>query len=558
MLSRLSVSNLAVVEKAQAEFAPGLNVLTGETGAGKSVLMGALELVFGARADTSVVREGAREARVEAVFELGGEVLRGVDAILSEFGIEPSEVEGELVVRRSVSAAGGARAWVNDQAVSASTLRRLGAVLADLHGPRANQRILEEGFQRAALDSFARIDVGAYARAWAAHESAARELERLSGPPASEDESETLRYQVSEIEEAQITAEDEDLAERHAAAAHAVEIISAANEITDALGGERSVGELLRVVRERIAAVRRYFPQAAEWAEEADEIAVRADELSRTVADAASRLDGDEEELERLDRRLTDVKRLMRKYRAADVAGLLGVLEAKRERLSELEGREERLAALRAEVAAASEALRREGAVLREARAKAGERLAGAVTKELHGLGFLKARFDVAVREAQCSPHGADRIEYIFEPNPGEGARPLANVASSGEAARVMLALKAALAAHDGTDLLVFDEIDANIGGETGRAVGERLRQVARSHQVVAITHLPQSAVYGARHLVASKSVCGGRTRTAIASVDGEERVAEIARMLGGGQAAVAHARVLLQGAEDCQPQKKD
>jgi DNA repair protein RecN (Recombination protein N) len=293
------------------------------------------------------------------------------------------------------------------------------------------------------------------------------------------------------------------------------------------------------------ASVARHFPQASEWAEEAREISARIDELSRSVADAASRVDADPGAFEEMDRRLAVVKRMRRKY--GDPAA---ALEAKRARLAELEGRDARLEELRAKLAEAEREARREGAELTRRRKSAADRLAKSVTRELKGLGFLQAKFGVRLLPAEIAPHGCDAVSYMFEPNPGEAARPLAAVASSGEAARVMLALKTSLAAHDETEVLVFDEIDANIGGEAGRAVGERLRSVAASHQVLAITHLPQSAVYGDRHLVVSKSVSGGRTRTVISEVRGEDRVSEIARMLGGERLTSVtrkHAEELLE-----------
>ncbi len=554
MLLRLSVSNLAVVEKAQADFAPGLNVLTGETGAGKSILMGALELVLGARSGSGIVRDGATEARVEAIFVFSGgdgsreeAIAREVAAVLEEAGIEGGE---DLIVRRTVGLHGGGKVWINDQAATVATLKKLARILVDIHGARANQNILEERFQRAALDSFAGIKTAEYIALWQAHENALSSLRELEDEAASEDERDMLRFQTAEIEEAQISEDDNDIASRHAAAAHALDIITAANEATDALGGDESASAMLSRARERFASIRRFLPQADEWSGEIDEIALRVDELSRSVADAITRLDGGEEDFERLDKRLTVVNRLLRKYHAADASALMEVLSAKRARLEALDGREGRLEELRAAEARARVAMERAGERLRAERSRAGERLAKAVTKELKGLGFAKAKFAVEVRAAEATRHGCDSLEYIFEPNPGEGARSLALVASSGEAARVMLALKTVLSEHDGTDLLVFDEIDANIGGETGRAVGERLRAVATRHQVIAITHLPQSAAFGERHLVASKTVSGGRTRTRIDAVDGEGRVAELARMLGGGKAAIDHARALVAGTE--------
>ena len=537
MLSRLTVSNLAVVEKAEAEFAPGLNVLTGETGAGKSVLMGALELVLGGRSESGVVREGAKEARVEASFVPPKGLMARIGEVLDEVGLPPCE-EGELIVRRVIAANGGGRAWVNDAATTVATLKKLGRILVDVHGPRANQKILEEVFQRGALDSFGGISsaagVGAaYAAAWAELHERRAELERLTADGAGEDELEVLRYQVNEIEEAHLSSDDADIAERHAAAAHAAEIVESANEITEALGGDESVAETLVRLQPKFAAMARHFPDAEAWQTECEGLTLRVQELSRNVADAVSRLDTDSETLEELDARLTVVNRLKRKY-GDDISSILTTLEQKKSRLESLENRDERLSELRKAVLAAETVVKRTGADLTKKRRAAAERLAKAVTKELHGLGFLQAKFEVVLEPIEPEASGSDRVVYLLAPNPGEPPRPLAAIASSGEIARVMLALKTVLSAHDETDVLVFDEIDANIGGETGEAVGRRMKSVAGNHQVIAITHLPQSAVWGDRHLVVSKSVSGGRTRTVISEVKDDDRVSEIARMLGG------------------------
>jgi len=536
MLNRLTVKNLAVVEKVEVTFDPELNVITGETGAGKSVLMGALALVLGGRADASVVRDGAKEAEVEADF-------------------------GGLVVRRTVTREGRSRAWVNDESVSVAELKELGRALVDIHGPTANQRLVEEAFQRELLDADGKSAAAAkaYAAEWArvtALKGKIAALDEMGG----EDEADMLRFQVGELEGAELADDDETLSERHAAAAHAEEIVENANAITEALGGDQSVSEILAALQPKFRATARHLPQAEAWAREADDIAVRVQELSRTIADAVSALDGGEEDLEALDARLTLVNRLKRKYRAETVAALLALLAEKKERLAAIEGRDERLRELQAKLAAADAALRTAGAALTKARRAAGEKLAKAVTKELKDLGFRQAKLFVALEPQEPSAHGCDRVVYMFEPNPGESARPLADIASSGEIARVMLALKVVTATLPTPPLLststliphpssliphpssliprsptlVFDEIDANIGGEVGRIVGEKMRTLAKSHQVIAITHLPQSAVYGTRHFVVSKRVADGRTRTTLSPVAGDARISEIARMLGG------------------------
>lgn len=555
MLERLVVSNLAVVEKAEIAFAAGLNVLTGETGSGKSVLRGAIELVLGGRAEATSVRTGADEARVEAEFSVKGASAALTAAILEEAGLPKCE-EGVLLIRRTLSAEESSRVWVNDARTTVTTLRKLGAALIDIHGPRANQRLLEERFQRETLDRFGAINLTHYQDAYAALGKVRSEIAALKALAVSDDELELLRFQVNELEEAAITEEDDELAQRHKAAAHAEEIAAVAQEATELLGGEQGASEILVRLEPQLAALAKHFPEADEWSQECEAIVVRLQELSRTIEETVSRLEIDPESFAEMDKRLGVVNRLRRKYLPATLAegttlsaALGAVLEAKRKRLDDFENREKRLAELSREEQAAYEKVKAAGAAVTVKRRAAGEKLARAVTHELRDLGFLKARFEVRLEGKEPSADGCDAVVYSLEPNPGEGEKPLEAIASSGEIARVMLALKSVIAAHDTIDTLVFDEIDANIGGETGRTVGEKMREVAVHHQVIAITHLPQTAVYGARHFAVSKSVSGGRTRTAVTCVDGEARVAEIARMLGGGtrgDIAYKHAQELL------------
>ena len=274
MLSRLSVFNLAVVEKVEAEFSAGLTVLTGETGAGKSVLMGALELVLGGRADTDVIRKGAKDARVEASFSLeDGGVADRVAALLEEIGL-PEMDGGELIVRRMVSADGKGRAWVNDTPVAVATLKRLGRLLVDIHGPRANQNLLEERFQRETLDAFGGIDLSGYGAAYAGLQSARARLEDLSGD-IGEDELEVLRFQVDELAGAELSSDDEEISVRHAAAAHAAELAEDAQVVTEALGGDESASAILAGLQPRFHSMAKHFPLAADWAAEAEDLSLR-------------------------------------------------------------------------------------------------------------------------------------------------------------------------------------------------------------------------------------------------------------------------------------------
>lgn len=551
MLTRLSVRNLAIVESADVEFGGGLTVITGETGAGKSVLMGALELVLGARADASTVRDGAKEARIEAAFAVPGVV----DAFLDAAGLPPCE-DGVLLVRRAISATGGGRVHVNDAATTVQTLRALGKLLVDVHGPNDHQSLLEEGFQRGVLDAHGRLDTSAYAAAWARLADLRAQRADLQGDDADVAETcERLRYAVDELDAAQLTPEDDDeLPARHAAAAHAAEILDCANAATAALSeADDSAAAALVGAGARVREMARFHEAAGAWGETIERLTVEVQELAQEIADSASRLDADPEALQALDDRLSLVQRLKRKYACPDVAALLALRDERARRLADLEGRGARLAALADEIAAAEAAVRAAGAKLTAARTKAAARLARAVTKELHGLGFLRAGFDVSLAPHAPDATGCDAVDFQFAPNPGEAARPLREIASTGEIARVMLAVKTVVAEHDAIPVLVFDEIDSNIGGEVGRAVGEKLRAVARHHQVIAITHLPQSAVYGARHLAVAKAVSGGRTRSTIQPLEGEARVAEIARMLGGTSLTSVveqHARELLSRAQ--------
>ena len=537
VLEKLTVQNLAIVEFAEVEFASGLNVLTGETGAGKSVLMGALELVLGARAEGSMVRDGAECAKLEAVFSLEGKARKSAEAILEESGMEPGD--GELIVKRQIQANGGGKIWINGESASAGTLKKLAKPLIDIHGARANQKILEEKFQREALDDYGETakmaEWGEYREAWQEQGRIKAEIADLEGEGDTDEELDMLRYQVTELEESNLSEEDETIAERQRRAADAEDVIAAANEVTEALGGDgQSVAEVLIHLQPRVRTMGRCLEGAQEWIGELEAMCVKAQEISREMNRAAMALSGGEADLAELDKRLTQVNRLKRKYKAGTVAELMELAQKKRARLERLEGKDQELARLRGELAKTAERLKVSDAAIGERRRAMAEKIGKAVTKELKDLGFLQAKFDVKVESGEAAAHGMDKVTYMFEPNPGESARALSEIASAGEMARVMLALKSVLSAHDDTDVLVFDEIDANIGGETGKAVGEKMRKVARDHQVIAITHLPQSAVFGTRHLVVSKQVRGGRTRTMIAPVEGEARTAEIARMLGG------------------------
>lgn len=553
MLTHLSVKNLAIVETADVAFGAGLNIITGETGAGKSVLMGALDLVLGGRADKSAIREGAAEAWVDAAFSLAD--TRAIDTLLADAGLPLCE-DGALLVRRSVSAVGAGRCLVNDTPATVQTLRRLGSHLVDIHGPYDHQSLLDPDFQRDVLDAYGHCapQRAACTQAWQTLNALETRLRDLQGD-ASDIAAETdrLQYIVDEISRAALTEADEaDLIAQHAEAANAEQIIALGSDIAAALtDGDPSAFDLLADIQNRLAELARILPEAAAWRNDAQAAAVQLQELARAVNSRLSRIEADSDQLRQLEERMALVQRLKRKY-GHTVRDILDTLAKSETRLNDLATRTEQAADLTTEIAAAAAALTQKAAALTKSRAQAAGRLARAITGELHDLGFLKSGFAADLTACPPGPSGADIISFGFAPNPGEPMRPLKAIASSGEIARVMLAVKAVLAAHDSIPVLVFDEIDANIGGEVGRVVGQKLRRVAETHQVISITHLPQSAVYGHQHFVVSKAIVKGRTKMRIEALDDQGRVDEIARMLGGkGVTSVVehHARELLASA---------
>jgi DNA repair protein RecN (Recombination protein N) len=551
MLLTLGIRNLAIVENARVEFAPGLNVITGETGAGKSILVGALALVLGERADKTAIRAGEDQCAVEAAFALADP--SGVDAVLDELGLAPTE-EGRLIVRRSLSASGSGRNWINDSPATVQALKRVGDLLVDMHGPHEHQSLLSPEFQLDVLDSFGhlwtiRADYETAFREHARLEEQRRAIEGESGSTAQQVD--WLTFQVKEIEEAKLTPEDEaGLEEEHARVAHAQQILAQTAAAREALTeAETSAAGALAAVLKALAPLGKTIERSADWRREAEAISVQVRELSATLNDYAQGVDADPARLQWLEDRMALVHKLKRKYGGSVESALRALTEAKA-RLTDLETRGERLRELEARIAAERAKRDKVGRRLGDARREAAGRLAKAITAALRGLGFAHGAFAVDLRDAAPRLSGADDIEYGFAPNVGEPMRALRAIASSGEISRVMLAVKSVLARHDRIPLLVFDEVDANVGGEMGNAIGARLREIAEHHQVVCITHLPQVAVHGVRHLVVAKDVRDGRTLTSIRPVEGEARVEEIARMLGGRDltsVTLKHAREMLR-----------
>ena len=551
MLTSLRVKNLALVEECAVEFGPGLNMITGETGAGKSILIGALGLLLGERADKSLIRAGADTCSAYAVFEFADPSF--LQSTMAELGLDALE-DGQLILRRVIRATGPAQALVNDSPVTLQALKRIGEQLVDMHGPYDHQSLLGTDVQRDILDAFGRLD-----KPRAAYEEdfgRLRDVERrMADLGATDDEQaaeqlDILSYKVKELEEANLSeTEEAEVAEEHAVFGNAQRIMELANEAAHGLTeGEQAASDTLANVLRALEGLQPLLPEAADWRDELEEASTRVREVSAALAARVERIDADPARLEWLDQRLTTYQKIKRKY-GPTVRDALDALEKARERLKDLESRDERLAALQKERDATNADVLRSGRALHEARKKAADKLASAITRELRALGFEHGRFGVDVVMGEPGPAGLDAIEFVFEPNEGEGMRALRQIASSGEISRVMLATKAVLARHDRIPVLVFDEIDANIGGEIGGAVGRKLADVAEHHQILCITHLPQVAMYGRAHHAVRKAVKDGRTRTDVVPLAGDERVEEIARMLGGRtltELTLTHAREML------------
>lgn len=547
MLRRLRIQNLAVVEKVEWELGEGFNVLTGETGAGKSILIDAFLLLLGERADKSLVRTGAETCWVEG--ELGG--AGAFQEWLEGKGVE-ADPAGVLVVKRQISATGTGRQFLNGSAVTLGVLKELGDRLADLHGPHDHQTLLSPATQRAALDGFAGLDkeVEAVRCAWRRKKETEEQLatfrQRIAGADGATRE--LVDHQVKELEQAQLrSGEDEELERDHAAAGHGKRIVELAAEINGLLetGEDHALGFLGKVQR-ALTEWERLDGAAGEMRSKNEEAVEILRELARETERRAEQVGLDAERLAGMEKRLDLVLGLKKKYGGSVEAALARLEELKRRQaeLADAAGNEKKL---EKEIQEAAQKHRQACAKLSEGRKKAAPRFTQEVTEQLRGLGFAQSRLEAAWAPQEAGPDGAETVELLFAPNPGESPRPLRVIASSGEMARVMLALKSVLAERDEVPVLIFDEVDANVGGETAVAVAERLRGLGKSHQVLCLTHLPAVAAAADHHFAVAKRVEKGRTFAELARLDGEEREKELTRMLGGdGKAARMMAKELL------------
>lgn len=558
MLTDLRIKNLALVNDLAIQFSPGYNSITGETGAGKSILIGALGLVLGERADRTLIRDGDDHCSVEAIIDVAG-LGKAFHSHLEQNGIEPCE-ENQLFLKRSFSASGGNRQFVNGSPTTLNILASIGEWLVDIHGPHDHQSLLKTARQLEILDAYGglekqRSDFAALVDERAALASLKAEL--IVDEDAYARELDLLRFQVSEIESAQLKPDEEpELEQAFQRATHSARLAELAAEARQLIDDrEPSVSELTSELGRALQEMAGIDAGAESLLAEQSLLSGQLADLGTAVTDYAERLSLDPAQMKQVGERYNLVQTLKRKY-GATLAEVLTFGESAAKRLAALEGRDEELARLNEETAKLDEQIQTLGQALSAKRKAIAPKLVEEAEQQLNDLGFLQSRFDVEIinpgelgqAQATVSRTGFDRIEFLFAPNPGEPFKPLKAIASSGEMARVMLALKTVLVSQDSIPVLVFDEVDSNIGGETAGVVGEKMKRIGARRQVLCITHLAPVAAAGHRHYLVSKEIVEGRTLTRVVQLDDTSRVEELTRMLGGGGAAARqHAEELLK-----------
>jgi DNA repair protein RecN (Recombination protein N) len=552
MLTTLRIKNLALVADLTLELQTGFNVVTGETGAGKSIIIGALTLVLGERADRSLLRSGSDACMVEAVFDVS-QLRAPLAAFLEENGLEPCE-DGQLVLKRTFTASSTNRQFVNGSPTTLNALASIGEWLVDMHGPHDHQSLLHPARQLAILDAFGGLEkeTDAFGELVRRHQVLETEKSALIVDEKTyAQQLELLRFQVAEIEAGQLHPEEEArVAQEHHRASNAAKLLQLSQAALEELSeSETSVLTQAGLIGRTLHELQRTDAGAAALVELHEHAVETLRELQTELSRYADKVDVDPARLAELDERLSLIQTLKRKY-GVDVAAVIEFGAEAKQKLQALESRDAELARINAALGKLDQEIAKSGKKLSAERRKIIPQLAKAAARELADLGFKQSKFDVAITTATELPNAAtgfDTIEFEFSPNVGEPLKPLRAIASSGEMARVMLALKTVLAAEDQIPVLVFDEVDANVGGETAHTVGAKMKHIAAKRQVLCITHLPQVAANSDAHYLVTKQVKEGRTVSEIELLDKEARVSEIARMLGGqGTAARKHAEALL------------
>lgn len=532
MLTSLKIENVAIIESAAIEFGCGLNVLTGETGAGKSIVIDSINAILGERTSRDIIRTGAQSAKVYAVFEDVNERVRN---FLDENGIDCED--GVLIINRTLSREGKNVCRINGAPVTVSMLREIGGELIDIHGQHDNQSLLSSEKHCGFVDSFAgNADlITDYREKYGRLCEIRSKLKKLTTDESSKSQRiDFLTYQIDELEKAEITiGERDELKARKSLINNSQKVIESLNIAYEALKADGAGIDMITDAESEIANASAYMEMLGEASEKITDIRYELEDIAETVRDAMTEVDFDPSELEDIDERLDLLYRLSKKYGDTEEE-MLEYLEKARAELDNIVFSEERVKELQKQEKEALVETETAACKLTESRKTAGEKLSNAICSELEFLDMPNVRFVVKCNDIGLTENGKDEIEFLISANAGEEPKPLAKIASGGELSRIMLAIKNVLAETDGVDTMIFDEIDTGVSGRAAQKIAMKLRSASKGRQVICVTHLAQIAAQGDVHLYISKSVSDGKTYTNIKSLIEEERVAEIARIMGG------------------------
>ncbi len=532
MLTQLQVQNFALAEKARIEFSPALNVFTGETGAGKSILIDAIRFVLGERME--IKAPAGQVSWVEAAFEVRNSAIRKNEAASAFF----EDDEDVLILRKEISAEGRSRIWINGKAATNASLKQLGTLLLDIHGQYDHQMLLDAGSHQDLCDRYAKNEKiqGEYAVLYEEYRTIKQRQEELSRlNEGRERELDLLKYQIGEIEAAKLEeGEEEELKAEQARFTNSEKLYEACSRILQFLEGEeRSISDLLAQASRDVNSLARLDASQEKLKGEFENVQLSFEEISRSFRDYQENLSFEPERFQEIEKRLDQMDLLKRKY-GGSISRVLEFLAVSKKRCDELVNKdlyEKEAAQKLKKILPSLEAL---ADLLSASRKKAGQLLKKTIEAELGDLQIPYARFECKVEKTDFGPSGRDSVEFMISLNAGEALLPLRKIISGGEVSRVMLALKKALIKVDPVSTLIFDEIDANIGGRLGEVTGQKLKEIARERQVLLITHLPQIASFADLHIKVLKKTQGGRTVTEYKAIEGDERVRELAQMMSG------------------------